>query len=123
MSFATPRSSSRSSKPLVQHASAKSASRLPRPFRRLPYAEAMAKYGSDKPDLRFGLEIQDLSHVCEEVAVRHLPRDRRARRHVRGFVIPGAASTRARELDELVEQAKQLGAAGILWARAARTER
>ena len=90
---------------------------IPTPFRRMPYAEAMAKYGSDKPDLRFGLEIQDLGHVLAEApfsAFREIVANGGT---VRAFVIPGAARYSRSELDELVDQAKQLGAVGILWAR------
>jgi aspartyl-tRNA synthetase len=88
-----------------------------RPFRRMPYAEAIAKYGSDKPDLRFGMSIQDVgAHFTDSPfgifreAVSHGGT-------VRGFVIPGAAKYSRRELDELNEQVKQLGAAGLVWAR------
>jgi len=90
---------------------------VPRPFRRMPYAKAIAKYGSDKPDLRFALEIQDFGPNFADSpfgifreAVAHAGT-------VRGFVIPGAARYSRREVDELVEQAKQLGAAGLVWAR------
>ncbi len=90
---------------------------IPRPFRRMPYAEAMAKYGSDKPDLRFGLEIQDFGAIFADSPFGIF---REAVSHggtVRGFVIPGAAKYSRREVDELVEQAKQLGAAGLVYAR------
>ena len=90
---------------------------MPTPFRRLPYAEAMAKCGSDKPDLRFGLEIVDVSSVWADApfnAFREIVAKGGA---VRALVIPGARATRDQELDALVEQAKQLGAVGILWAR------
>ena len=91
---------------------------VPRPFRRMPYAEAIAKYGADKPDLRFGLEIQDFGPLF---AASPFGIFREAVEHggtVRGFVIPGAAKFSRRELDELGEQAKQFGAAGLVWARA-----
>jgi aspartyl-tRNA synthetase len=90
---------------------------IPRPFRRMTYAEAMAKYGSDKPDLRFGLEIQDFGSVF---AGSPFGIFREAIEHggtVRGFVIPGAAKYSRREVDELVEQAKQAGAAGLIYTR------
>lgn len=88
-----------------------------RPFRRMPYAEAIARYGSDKPDLRFGLEIQDFGPLFAESPFGIF---REAVAHggtVRGFVIPGAARYSRREVDELVEQARQAGAAGLIWAR------
>jgi aspartyl-tRNA synthetase len=90
---------------------------VPRPFRRMPYAEAIAKYGSDKPDLRFGLEIHDVGGLFADSPFGVF---REAIAHggtVRGFVIPGAAKFSRREVDELVEQAKQFGAAGLVWAR------
>jgi aspartyl-tRNA synthetase len=90
---------------------------VPRPFRRMPYAEAIAKYGSDKPDLRFALEIQDFGARFSGSTFGIF---REAVEHggtVRGFVIPGAAKSSRREVDEIVEQAKQFGAAGLVWAR------
>jgi len=90
---------------------------IPRPFKRMPYAEAMAKYGNDKPDLRFGLEIQDFGPLFTESPFGIF---REAVAHggtIRGFVIPGAAKFSRREVDDLVEQAKQLGAAGLIYAR------
>ena len=90
---------------------------IPRPFRRMPYAEAMAKYGSDKPDLRFGMEIQDFGPLFAQSPFGIF---REAVEHggtVRGFVIPGAAKYSRREVDELVELAKQAGAAGLIYTR------
>ena len=90
---------------------------IPRPFRQMPYAEAIAKYGNDKPDLRFGLEIQDFGSLFTESPFGIF---REAVAHggtIRGFVIPGAGKFSRREVDELVEQAKQLGAAGLIYAR------
>ena len=92
----------------------------PRPFRRMPYAEAIAKYGSDKPDLRCGMEIADL---VGGVRGRQLPAvPRRASPPAARCAASSCLARRRysrRELDELVEQAKQLGAAGLVWARAA----
>ncbi|HXG88375.1 MAG TPA: aspartate--tRNA ligase [Vicinamibacterales bacterium] len=90
---------------------------IPRPFRRMPYAEAIAKYGVDKPDLRFGLEIQDFGPLFADSPFGIF---REAVEHdgtIRGFVIPGAAKFSRREVDELVDHAKQFGAAGLVWAR------
>ena len=90
-----------------------------RPFRRMPYAEAIAKYGSDKPDLRCGMQIADLSAAFEDSSFTVFRDAIAAGGEVRGFVVPGAGRYSRRELDELVEQAKQLGASGLVWARAA----
>jgi aspartyl-tRNA synthetase len=90
----------------------------PRPFRRLPYADAIAKYGSDKPDLRCGMEIVDLSAAFADSSFGVFRYALAAGGEVRGFVVPGAARYSRRELDELIEQAKQLGAGGLVWARA-----
>ena len=89
------------------------------PFRRMPYAEAMARYGSDKPDLRFGLEIADVSHVWAEAAFNAFRKIVSEGGVVRALVVPGAARYSRSELDALVDQARQWGAVGILWARKA----
>jgi aspartyl-tRNA synthetase len=87
------------------------------PFRKLPYAEAIARYGSDKPDLRAGMELVSLSKAFDTSAFPPFRSALDAGGEVRGFVIPGAARYSRRELDELTEQAKQFGAAGLVWAR------
>ena len=87
------------------------------PFRRVPYAEAIAKYGSDKPDLRAGMEIGDLSAPFRESSFSVFRGAIDDGGQVRGFVIPGAGRWSRRELDELVEQAKGFGASGLVWAR------
>jgi aspartyl-tRNA synthetase len=87
------------------------------PFQRMPYAEAMAKYGSDKPDLRFGLDIVDVSHVWTDAAFNAFRKIVGEGGVVRALVIPGGAKYSRSELDALVDQAKQLGAVGIMWAR------
>ena len=87
------------------------------PFRKLPYAEAIARYGSDKPDLRAGMELVSLSKAFDASAFPPFRSALDAGGEVRGFVIPGAARYSRRELDELTEQAKQFGAAGLVWAR------
>jgi aspartyl-tRNA synthetase len=91
----------------------------PRPFLRIPYAEAIAKYGSDKPDLRCGMEIVDLSNAFRESNFMVFRGAVDSGGVVRGFVVPGAARYSRREVDEIVEQAKQLGAGGLVWVRTA----
>jgi aspartyl-tRNA synthetase len=89
----------------------------PRPFLRLPYAEAIARYGSDKPDLRCAMDIRSLAEAWRESSFTLFRGAIDAGGDVRGFTIPDAARYSRRELDELVEQAKQLGSGGLVWAR------
>jgi aspartyl-tRNA synthetase len=89
----------------------------PRPFRRLPYADAIARYGSDKPDLRCGMEITFLSQAFEESSFAVFREAISSGGEVRGFVVAGAGKYSRRELDEIVDQAKQLGSTGLVWAR------
>ncbi len=89
----------------------------PQPFRRLAYAEAMAKYGSDKPDLRPGMELQDLSGVFAASNFSVFRGAIDAGGEVRGFVVPNAARYSRKDLDNLIDEAKQLGAPGLVWAR------
>jgi aspartyl-tRNA synthetase len=104
--------------PLMERLMALIGKDAPRPFLRLPYAEAIAKYGSDKPDLRCGMEIADLSAAFAATEFTLFRDAVAAGGEVRGFAIPGAAKYSRRELDELVDQAKQFGG-GLVWARAA----
>jgi aspartyl-tRNA synthetase len=83
----------------------------------MPYDEAIAKYGSDKPDLRPGMPIQDIRELFRQSNFRVFREAVETGESVRGFVVPGAARYSRSELDELVDLAKQLGASGLIWAR------
>jgi len=90
--------------------------RVATPFPRLTYAEALARYGSDKPDLRYGLAFTDLRDTVADSSFAVL-RDAIARGDaVRGMAVPGCAGYSRRQLDELVDLARQAGARGLLWA-------
>ncbi len=84
---------------------------LPLPFPRLPYAEAMNRFGSDKPDLRFGLELQDVTEVFKGGAFRAFAEAE----VVKALAAPKALSRK--EIEELEALAKSKGAAGLAWAR------
>jgi aspartyl-tRNA synthetase len=105
--------------PLMQRVFAIIGRDVPRPFPQLAYADAMARYGSDKPDLRCGLEIVELGRVFEQSSFALFAAAVSAGKHVRGLVVPGGARYSRRELDELGEQAKQAGGAALIWARRA----
>ena len=88
------------------------------PFLRMPYSEAIAKYGSDKPDLRGGMSILDLREAFRESSFRVFREIVAGGGTVRGFVVKNADYSRT-QVDGIVDQAKQLGAAGLIWARTA----
>ncbi len=90
---------------------------LPKPFPRLTYAEAMERYGSDRPDLRFGLEIVDLSARLGASGFRGFKETVAAGGVVRGFTVPGAAEASRKEVDAWAEIARRSGAAGVLTLR------
>jgi aspartyl-tRNA synthetase len=88
-----------------------------RPFRRMPYADAIAKYGSDKPDLRCGMEIHDLSDVFRDSEFRVFKQIVAEGGAVRGFAVSGGNRYTRSQLDVLVDQAKQMGFTGLIWVR------
>ncbi|HEX2089267.1 MAG TPA: aspartate--tRNA ligase [Actinomycetota bacterium] len=85
------------------------------PFPRLPYDEAMARYGSDKPDTRYGMELGDLTDTFAGSGFRAFASVVDTGGVVKGFAAPGAASWSRRDLDGLVDEAKSRGAAGLVW--------
>jgi aspartyl-tRNA synthetase len=87
------------------------------PFRRLSYAEAMARYGSDKPDLRCGLDIEDVTDAFGAASFTPFRTAIDAGGVVRGFSIPNGAAYSRREIDELTAQARSAGAAGLVTAK------
>jgi aspartyl-tRNA synthetase len=89
------------------------------PFLRMSYGDAMAMYGSDKPDLRPGMPIQDLRDTFRESQFRVFKEIVANGGTVRGFVIPRGGGYSRSEVDGLVDEAKGLGATGLVWARKA----
>jgi aspartyl-tRNA synthetase len=87
------------------------------PFPRIAYREAMERYGVDKPDLRFGFEIRDLTSLIGADAAPFVHEQLGAGGRVRGIVAPDAASTSRKELDALSAAAKEAKAGGLIWAR------
>jgi aspartyl-tRNA synthetase len=89
------------------------------PFPRLSHREALERYGIDKPDLRFGLEITDLSPILGPDAAPFVTESIAGGGRLRGIVAPGAAALTRRDLDELAAVAKDAGAGGLIWVRRA----
>ncbi len=91
--------------------------KVERPFRRIPYAEAMEKYGSDKPDLRVPLEMRDLTAIGREGSSEILKGVVAGGGEIKGLLIPGAGGLSRGQLDKLGEKAKALGAKGLIWVK------
>jgi aspartyl-tRNA synthetase len=119
VSFARPETIFGVIEPLMKEVFAVVGRTIETPFERMPYSEAIAKYGSDKPDLRCGMPIQDLRALFRESSFRVFREIIAGGGTVRGFVIPNAGGYSRSEVDGIVDHAKQLGAAGLLWARRA----
>lgn len=90
---------------------------LPVPFPRLTFHEALRRFGTDKPDLRYDLEIEDVTGALEDAEFRIFEAVRGTGQRVRGIRVPGGASLSRREVDELQEVARRGGAVGALWVK------
>ena len=119
MSFARPDTIFSIIEPLMREILAVIGVNITTPFPRMAYSEAMATYGSDKPDLRCGMPIQDLREIFRESPFRVFREIVTSGGTVRGFVVPNAGGYSRSEVDGIVDQAKQMGAAGLIWARQA----
>src|SRR5438874_6870840 len=105
MSFARPESVFAVIEPMLQAVWREIGRDIRTPFRRIPYAEAIARYGSDKPDLRFGLEIEDFSDLFRDSEFRVFKQIVAEGGVVRGFSVPGGNRWTRSHLDALVDQA------------------
>jgi aspartyl-tRNA synthetase len=91
---------------------------IPLPFKVLSYDEAMLKYGTDKPDLRYDLAAEDISHLLRDSKSRVFSEPLNQGGVVRVLKVPGAAPKLSRkQLDDLVGMAVSLGAKGLAWIR------
>lgn len=87
------------------------------PFHRLSWAEAMDRYGSDRPDLRWELEIRDWTRVLGTADSAILRGAVEGGGRIRGLRLPGGASLSRRQVEEIEAAAKAAGAPGLLWAK------
>ena len=88
--------------------------KLTKPFPRLSYAEAMESYGTDKPDLRFGLEIRDLSDIAAESDFSIFRSAIADGGKVKGICAPGCANYSRSQLNELNKLVQGIGAEGLI---------
>lgn len=88
------------------------------PFPRMSYNEVMERYGTDKPDIRFGLELKDITDIASESEFRVFRQTVEQKGIVKGFAAKGLAGISRRELDEFTEFAKGYGARGLAWIKA-----
>ncbi len=107
--------------PLMEKVSALVGREVKGPFPRLAYQDAMEWYGSDKPDVRYDLKLQDVTSVFAQSAFNlfRAAADTNGQRRVRAIWVPGeaAGTTSRKQLDELQEVAKQLGGGGLPYAK------
>lgn len=88
------------------------------PLPRLTYKDAMERYGSDKPDIRYGMEITDLSDLVKDCGFSVFASAVENGGSVRGITVKNGASVYTRkEIDKLTEHAKGIGAKGLAWVR------
>jgi len=86
------------------------------PFDRIPYDEAMEKYGTDKPDRRYGMELRDFGYAFETTEFKVIRNVLDEGGSVKGFIVPGFASEMSRKKgEELMERMKELGLGGLIW--------
>ena len=88
------------------------------PFPRLTYKEAMERYGSDKPDTRFDIELNKLNDIFEESDFKVFKDALETGGDIRGISVPGGAAEFSRKkIDKLTDEAKHYGAKGLLWIK------
>jgi aspartyl-tRNA synthetase len=85
------------------------------PFHRITYAEAMARFGTDRPDMRFGMELVDISDLVAESGFKVFGKTVAAGGQVKGICVSGCGSYSRRQIDELTELAMNEGARGLAW--------
>ncbi len=89
----------------------------PIPFPRLTWQESMERYGSDRPDLRYQLEIEDWTESTADLDFRVIRSQVDAGGRVRGFLLKGGGGLSRRQIDGVENEAKAAGAPGLLWGK------
>jgi aspartyl-tRNA synthetase len=89
--------------------------RVEEPFQRIPFRDAMNKYGSDKPDLRFGMLLQDVSEILKESQLNFISTPIQEGGSAQALVVPGVAGESRKFFDGLDKMIKGHGAGGVAW--------
>ena len=87
------------------------------PFLRLPYHESIARYGNDKPDTRFGMELTDLSDVMEDCDFQVFTRALASDGQVKGIAVPGGADFSRKDIEDLTDFVATYRAKGLAWVK------
>lgn len=87
------------------------------PFQRFTYEEAVGRYGSDKPDLRFGLTLTDVTEVVKDTEFGVFRKVLESGGTIKGFAAPGMASLSRKDLEDLTQFAIEQGAGGLAWMK------
>ncbi len=85
------------------------------PFVRMPYDEAMNRYGSDKPDLRFGMKLHEVTDILKGSQSKIFEESFAKGGVAKAILVPGAATYSRKDLDDLTQYAKDFGAQGLAW--------
>jgi aspartyl-tRNA synthetase len=88
-----------------------------RPFPRMPYAEVMDRFGTDRPDLRFGMELHDAGAAARETGFKVFDGALQDGGAVRGIAVPGGAAASRKQLDKWIALARGDGAKGLVWIK------
>lgn len=91
--------------------------KLPIPFPRLSHEESFSRYGTDKPDLRFGLELIDITEIVREVEFNVFREAVKKGGIVKGICVPGGAKFSVKQINEFINYVKNLGGQGLAWMK------
>ncbi len=117
MSFATPEMIFALIEPLIEELCLLVGREIVRPFPRLPFAEAIERYGTDKPDLRFGMELVDVSPWLQDVEFAPYRRALDGGGVIKGIAVRGGAKYSRKRLEELADLARRAGLSGLTWVK------
>jgi len=117
MSFVEPSDIYRIIEGMMARAMALAGGRWPEEIPKLSYAEAMSRYGTDRPDLRYDLPIGDVTEKVADSPFKPFAEAAAAGECVRGIGVPGGAKLARREIDELTELVRRHGGKGLVWIK------